>query len=78
MGDKVSPELILRQGKELQSIEISDERAGQLAGEVETINSAAREAADELDFDDEPAGFFRVLRQQKPQFDGSEDAGDER
>ena len=75
MRDKVSPALILKQSKELQSIEISGERAEQLADEVETINGAVLDAADDLDFDDEPAAFFRALRRQKPR---SEDGCDER
>ena len=67
MREKVTPELIRRQGAELQNLDISDGRAAELAPEVEAINGEVIKAALELDFDDEPVGFFRLLRQEKPQ-----------
>lgn len=66
MTETVTPKLILRQAAELQDLDITDERADVLAPEVQAINEAVSEAAFDLEFDDEPVGFFRALRQQKP------------
>ncbi len=62
MTKPVSPELIRRQAEELHRFTIAEDRASELAAEVETINAAAFEAAQELDFDDEPVAFARLLR----------------
>ena len=62
MAKPVSPELILRQSEELQRLRVSQDRASELAGEVERLNSTVCEAALELEFDDEPAAFPRLLR----------------
>lgn len=66
MIKKVSPELIRRQAEELHGFSVDDLRASELAKEVETINSAAFDAAQDLDFDDEPATFARLLRSARP------------
>ena len=66
MTDNVTPKLILRQAAELQNLDITEERAEQLAPEVQSINHDVVEAAFDLEFDDEPVGFFRALRLQKP------------
>lgn len=66
MTETVTPKLILRQAAELLDLDITDERAEQLAPEVQAINHAVSEAAFDLGFDDEPVGFFRALRLQKP------------
>lgn len=66
MTDNVTPKLILRQAAELQNLDITGERAEQLAPEVQSINHDVSEAAFDLEFDDEPVGFFRALRLQKP------------
>ena len=47
--------------KVLQDVDFSDARAGELALEVERINTAVRAAAASLDFDAEPSAFFAVL-----------------
>ena len=62
MTERVSSELIRRQASELQRVSVSDERASELAVELESLNSAVFEAALDLEFDDEPAGFARLLR----------------
>lgn len=62
MTKRVSPELIRRQAEELHRFTVADDRAAELADEVETINAAAFEAALDLEFDDEPAAFVRLLR----------------
>jgi hypothetical protein len=66
MTETVTPKLILRQAAELLDLDITEERAEQLAPEVQAINHEVSEAAFDLEFDDEPVGFFRALRQQKP------------
>lgn len=71
MTETVTPKLILRQAAELQNLDISEERAEQLAPEVQSINHDVSDAAFDLEFDDEPVGFFRALRLQKP-LDGGE------
>lgn len=71
MTEDVTPKLILRQAAELQNLDITEERAEQLAPEVQAINRDVSDAAFDLEFDDEPVGFFRALRLQKPS-DGGE------
>ena len=61
MLPKVSVELIERQASELQDIPVSRERGAELASEVENFNRDVFEAARDLNFTDEPAGFLRVL-----------------
>jgi hypothetical protein len=72
MTETVTPILILRQAAELQGLDITDERADVLAPEVQAINEAVSEAAFDLEFDDEPVGFFRALRLQKPADGGNQ------
>lgn len=72
MTEDVTPKLILRQAAELQNLDITEERAGELAPEVQSINHDVCEAAFDLEFDDEPVGFFRALRLQKPADGGEE------
>jgi hypothetical protein len=72
MTETVTPILILRQAAELQDLDITDERADVLAPEVQAINEAVSEAAFDLEFDDEPVGFFRALRLQKPADGGNQ------
>ena len=61
MTPKVSVELIDRQASELQHIPVSRERVVELASEVDNFNRDVFEAAQALDFSDEPIGFLRVL-----------------
>ena len=67
MTERVSPELIRRQAEELHRFSVPEDRAAELAGEVEALNSAVFEAALDLDFDDEPAAFPRLLRAARPE-----------
>lgn len=53
----VSPELIRRQGEELQALSHDDARAQELAVEVQRLNTRVRESAELLAFDDEPLAF---------------------
>ena len=61
MAPKVSVELIERQASELQHIPVSRERGAELASEVDNFNRDVFKAAQDLDFNDEPIGFLRVL-----------------
>ncbi len=61
MAPKVSVELIDRQASELQHIPISRERVVELASEVDDLNRDVFNAAQDLDFKDEPTGFLKVL-----------------
>lgn len=72
MIKKVSPELIRRQAEELHRFVVDDVRASELAKEVESINSAAFDAAQDLDFDDEPVAFSRLLRSARPRAQSDE------
>ena len=47
--------------KVFQDVDFSDARAGELALEVERLNTVVRAAAGSLDFDAEPSAFFAVL-----------------
>jgi hypothetical protein len=63
---KVTAELIRLQGAQLQSRTIELERAAELAAELEAMHSAVSEAARDLEFDDEPADFQKVLSRNAP------------
>lgn len=60
--NKVSDELIKRQASELQDIDLTDERCAELALEVGGYNRRVSDAAGELEFDNEPAEFAKLLR----------------
>ena len=47
--------------KLFQDVDFSDARAGELALEVERLNTAVRTAAGALDFDAEPSAFSLVF-----------------
>jgi len=66
MRKRVSPELIQRQAEELHRFTVAAGRAAELAGEVDSINTVAFDAALDLEFDEEPSGFMRLLRSAKP------------
>ena len=57
----VSSRFVADAAKLFQDVDFSDARAGELALEVERLNTAVRTAAQSLDFDAEPAAFFAVL-----------------
>ncbi|MBI3067790.1 MAG: hypothetical protein HYY79_02580 [Betaproteobacteria bacterium] len=58
----VTEALILQQAEQLLDIKLTPQRAAELAGEVERMNSAVIESAGRLlDFNDEPARFATAL-----------------
>ena len=57
----VSSRFVADAAKLFQDVDFSEARAGELALEVERLNTAVRTAAHSLDFDAEPANFFAVL-----------------
>jgi hypothetical protein len=57
----VSSRFVKDAAKLFQDVDFSDARAGELALEVERLNTAVRTAAGPLDFDAEPSAFFAVL-----------------
>jgi hypothetical protein len=57
----VSSRFVKDAAKLFQDVDFSEARAGELALEVERLNSAVRTAAGSLDFDAEPSAFFAVL-----------------
>ena len=63
---KVTAELIRLQGEQLQARTIDAERAAELAAELEAMHRAVSEAAHDLEFDDEPGHFNRVLARHAP------------
>lgn len=62
MNEKITAELIRSQGAQLRRLAIEESRARELAADVERMNNAVIDAADErLDFNDEPARFAALL-----------------
>jgi len=57
----ISSRFVKDAAKVYQDHDFSDARAGELALEVERLNTAVRTAAASLDFDAEPSAFFAVL-----------------
>ena len=73
MSRDVSTDLIDRQARELQDITLTPERTAELAVEVGRYNHEVAQAAQALDFDEEPADFARTLRdlrREPPQVSG--------
>jgi len=62
MSDKVSAELIRRQAVELQGMDLTEARCAELATEVGGYNLRVSDAARDLEFDNEPAEFAKLLR----------------
>ena len=58
---KISPTLILEQGAELRRITLDEKRAAEIAEEVASLNGAVLDAADKLDFNDDPGRFAAFL-----------------
>jgi hypothetical protein len=59
--DKITPELIRLMASRLRGLEVSEERAVQLANEVARVNDAALAAAAGNDFNDEPSRYAVTL-----------------
>jgi hypothetical protein len=68
MSEKVTAQLIADHGRQIARLDIAEPRAGELAAEVERLNSAVLDGAVRLDFNDEPARFtaLLVLHRQAP------------
>jgi len=61
MENKVTDELIQASALQLRRMSVSPARAKELARDVERLNNVALAAAEESDFNDEPARFTEVL-----------------
>lgn len=65
MENNVTGELIRLSALQLRRMNLSQARAKDLARDVERLNNAALAAAEEGDFNDEPARFSAMLLQLK-------------
>ena len=61
MSDKITAALIRAHGAALRRIELDEQRAAEVAAEVERLNNAVLDAARRIDFNDEPARFPAYL-----------------
>ena len=61
MKNKVTGELIRLSARQLRRMNLSEARAKELARDVERLNSVALAAAEDGDFNDEPARFSAML-----------------
>lgn len=59
--NKVTEKLIQASARQLRRMSVSPARAGELARDVERLNNVALAAAEESDFNDEPARFTEML-----------------
>jgi hypothetical protein len=59
--DKITPELIRLMAARLRGLDVSEERAAQLANEVARVNDAARAAGEGNDVYDEPSRYAVTL-----------------
>jgi hypothetical protein len=64
--NKVTEELVQASARQLRRMRMSPARARELAPDVERLNNVALAAAEESDFNDEPARFAEVLLRLKP------------
>ncbi len=68
MGDrqlKIDAKLIQEEAAQKHGILLSEQRAAELAQEVNRLNSATAEAAKAIDLNDDPTIFTATLRQLK-------------
>ena len=61
MQNEITTELIRLMAQQLRGLEVSEERAAQLAKEVARVNDAARAAAADNGFNDEPSRYAVML-----------------
>ncbi len=61
MSNKITAGLIRGQAVALHGLDTAETRCAELAGDVERHNTAIRDAAQQLDFNDEPARFYALL-----------------
>lgn len=60
MGD-LTGELVRVQAAALRGADIGEQRAQEIAADIEKINGAVRDVRERLDFNDEPARFDALL-----------------
>lgn len=61
MRNNITAELIRGQAAQLHGLDTTETRCAELAGDVERHNTAIRNAAQQLDFNDEPGRFNALL-----------------
>ena len=61
MREKLTPNTIRDYSREVANVGVPDERAAEIAPEVEALNNAVLDAATHLDLNDEPGQFPLVL-----------------
>lgn len=58
---RVSPELVAAQAEQFHDLPLSATRAKELAADVDVLVGAVFEAAERIDFNDDPARFAATL-----------------
>ena len=67
MRDRLTPNTIQNYGREVAKLAVADERAAEIAPEVEALNNAVLDTAVSLDLNDEPAQFaLALVRNRQP------------
>jgi len=61
MKKKLTPELVRASALQLRRMKVSESRAQSLARDVGRLNNVALAAAEDTDFNDEPARFASLL-----------------
>ena len=61
MQNNITPELIRLMAAQLRGLQVSEQRAAELATEVARVNDAARAAAADNAFNDEPSRYAVTL-----------------
>ena len=61
MSGKVTPGMIREHGAQLRRITLDEKRAAEVAEEVARLNDTVIDAAEKLDFNDDPARFAALL-----------------
>ena len=59
---KIEGKLIQQEAEQKHGIKLSEQRAAELAEEVDRLNSATAEAAKAIDLNDDPTVFTATLR----------------
>jgi len=62
----INPGFVRDAAKVLQQVDLSANRAAELAIEIERLNETVRRASASLTFDDEPATFASTLERRAP------------
>ncbi len=57
----IDADLVLREAREVQHVELGRERAVELASELESLLGAASRVAQDVSFDDDPGAFATSL-----------------